>query len=210
MAKNVNLPKFTIDNKPQNAYNRTVLVQTKVKYDPVTITFHDDMADVVRDLWVEYYNYYYRDALYSESIYNAPHLYQGTRPTADWGYKPDSGVPFFRTIRIYQMYQKRFTEYVLINPIITSMQHGTQQAGSSDPVETTMTVAYESVKYYTGTVSTNTIRGFGDFHYDKSPSPIAPGNNVVSNVLGTVSNVARDLSGNGSNQSILNNASTLS
>ena len=56
IVKSANLPKFTVENKVLNAYNRTNVVQNKIKYDPVTITFHDDSADLIRDFWYDYYS----------------------------------------------------------------------------------------------------------------------------------------------------------
>jgi len=36
-------------------------VQTKINYDPVNITFHDDGGDNIREMWYQYYSYYYKD-----------------------------------------------------------------------------------------------------------------------------------------------------
>ena len=76
MAKSVQLPKFTIQNKTHNAYNRKNVVQERINYDPVSITFHDDSADKVREFWYKYYAYYYRDSDYSTATYAAPSKYQ--------------------------------------------------------------------------------------------------------------------------------------
>ena len=62
VVKTVDLPKFTINNETLNQYNRKRVVQTKINYDPVTITFHDDSGDNVRKMWYAYYNYYYKDS----------------------------------------------------------------------------------------------------------------------------------------------------
>ena len=56
MAKQVGLPKFNVQNKTYNAYNRKTVQQERVNYDPVTITFHDDSANV-RRLWIPYQNF---------------------------------------------------------------------------------------------------------------------------------------------------------
>ena len=61
LVKSVTLPKFTIDTKTHNAYNRPNIVQNKIKYDPVSIMFHDDQGDRVRNFWYDYYSYFYRD-----------------------------------------------------------------------------------------------------------------------------------------------------
>ncbi len=60
-VKTVKLPSFSFDTHQLNQYNRKRIVQTKIKYDPVNITFHDDNGNVVRKLWQAYYNYYYKD-----------------------------------------------------------------------------------------------------------------------------------------------------
>jgi hypothetical protein len=68
LVKSVSLPKFSIDSKTLNAYNRKNIVQTKINYDPVNITFHDDGDNTVLDFWKDYYDYYYRDGDYRNSF----------------------------------------------------------------------------------------------------------------------------------------------
>jgi len=60
-VKKVQLPKYTIDVATLNQYNRKRLVQTKIKYDPINIVFHDDNGNLIRNLWYAYYSYYYKD-----------------------------------------------------------------------------------------------------------------------------------------------------
>ena len=62
-VKNVQLPKYTFDLHTMNQYNRKRIVQTKIKYDPVNIVFHDDNSNLITKLWHNYYTYYYKDAL---------------------------------------------------------------------------------------------------------------------------------------------------
>lgn len=61
LVKNIELPKFSFDTHPLNQYNRTRIVQTKIKYDPISITFNDDNGNLARQLWYSYYSYYYKD-----------------------------------------------------------------------------------------------------------------------------------------------------
>jgi hypothetical protein len=184
LAKSVQLPKFSVDLKKYNSYNRPNYAQTKISYDPITVTFHDDNADVVRNFWFDYYNYYYRDADYDEGIYGAETKYSDSRPTDRWGFTPKSAQPFLKSIRIYSLHQKRFSEYVLINPKIRSFRHGDHQAGSNDTMQHEMTVEYEAVLYYYGSVSANTTKGFVDLHYDKHPSPLTPAGGGTSSIFG--------------------------
>jgi hypothetical protein len=215
LVKSVQLPKYTFDTKTNNAYNRPNVVQTKIKYDPITITFHDDSADVIRDLWYDYMSYYYRDTDYSPSKYLQNTKYNTMDPD-HWGFTPSgsvtpstSAIPtgnrLLQTIRLYSLHQKQFTEYVLINPTITSFQHGQHQnSGDAAPMEHTMTVAYETVLYNYGSVSTgNAPTGFATLHYDGSPSPLglpSLAGSLINSVTGggiggTVGSVINSLTG---------------
>ena len=69
-VKTVRLPSFKFDVATLNQYNRKRLIQSKIKYDPIDITFHDDngtavgtptQGGIIRNLWKAYYNYYYAD-----------------------------------------------------------------------------------------------------------------------------------------------------
>jgi hypothetical protein len=61
-VKTIDLPKYTIDSEILNQYNRKRIVQKGIKYDPINVTFHDDGGDNVREMWYQYYSYYYSDA----------------------------------------------------------------------------------------------------------------------------------------------------
>ena len=69
LVKSVSLPNFTFATHELNQYNRKRIVQTKIKYEPISIKFHDDngTADgraaggIIHQLWKAYYTYYYKD-----------------------------------------------------------------------------------------------------------------------------------------------------
>lgn len=61
VVKTADLPKYNIQTETLNQYNRKRVIQTKLNYEPVTLTFHDDGGDVVRNMWYQYYSYYYKD-----------------------------------------------------------------------------------------------------------------------------------------------------
>ncbi len=220
VVKTVDLPKYSVDTEVMNQYNRKRVVQTKINYDPVTLTFHDDSGDNVRNMWYNYYSYYYKDPsqnyLAPNSTngslgpsgnkangfgYNARDIYESQRlgNVNDWGFIGEafndgtsdaSGKPpFFRDIRIYGMDQHKFAEYVLINPIITAWQHDTYNySEGAGTMQNSMTIAYETVKYYSGAIGNQrpdiNVQGFADpAHYDQTPSAISrPGS--TSTVFG--------------------------
>ena len=205
IVKSVSLPKFTIDTKIHNAYNRKNIVQNKINYDQVQITFHDDQSDNVRNFWYDYYSYFYRDPDYADSTYQSPHKYQ-SRPSFDWGYTPRPAVgynsstgvqpyQYIQAIRIYSLYQGNFSEYELVNPIITSFKHGDHNVSEgSSLLEHQMSVQFETVKYQTGYVTNNTVGGFIDLHYDNTLSP--NGTNIGEQAPNTFSDTITDLANN--------------
>ena len=155
VVKTANLPTYSIDTATMNQYNRKRLIQTKIKYNPVTITFHDDGGDNVRNMWYNYYAYYYKDASQkygSDSNTNGSagasqnqqtgfggwerDIYSENRQVNDWGFIGESyndgtssangKPPFFKDIRIAGFDKNhKYAEYVLINPIISGWQHDT-------------------------------------------------------------------------------------
>jgi hypothetical protein len=62
LVKDVKLPSYNFQTQQLNQYNRKRIVQTKLRYDPVNITFHDDNNNTINRLWYAYYTYYYADA----------------------------------------------------------------------------------------------------------------------------------------------------
>jgi hypothetical protein len=109
MVKTAQLPSYEIDVDTMNQYNRKRLVQTKINYNPVQIVFNDDQGDLVRNMWYNYYSYYYKDpsqkydaqAVTSGTVgniqtlqngfgYNTKDIYANNRQVNDWGYVGES------------------------------------------------------------------------------------------------------------------------
>ena len=214
-VKTIDLPKYTIDNETLNQYNRKRIIQKKLNYDPVSVTFHDTSRDLIRNMWYNYMSYYYKDPtqqylapnVTNGSIgptanrqagfgYNSRDLYAAARQVNDWGYigenwndgtsSASGKPPFFRDIRIYGLDQHKFAEYVLINPLITSWQHDQYSyADGAGTMQNTMTIAYETVKYYSGDIGRSkpdtNVKGFADpTHYDSTTSPLSrPGSTAT-------------------------------
>lgn len=68
LVKSVDLPRFKVDVQTLNQYNRKKNVQTRLNYDPITITFHDDNIGITTQFWNLYYGYYFADNRYNNSI----------------------------------------------------------------------------------------------------------------------------------------------
>jgi hypothetical protein len=176
LVKTADLPKFNLDFVTKNQYNRKKLVYKMINYEPVTITMHDDNLGVINSMWALYFGYYSRDRHNDPTKAWSPDPYSTTQlNSARYGLDSDrKQIPFFRSIQIFTMSRKRFNSYTLINPIITSWNHGSvDQSSNSGTMEGQMTLAYESVLYGTGEVAENSPKGFANLKYDKTPSPLS-------------------------------------
>ena len=181
-VKTIDLPSYQISVDTMNQYNRKRLVQSKIEYQPVTITFNDDGGDLIRNMWYNYFSYYYKDPVQQyEGVpntngtsgnlqttptgfgYNTRDTYSNDRFVNDWGYvgesymdgtfAPEGKPPFFRDIKIYGLNQHHFAAYVLVNPLITDWKHDTYDYSQGNGVMThTVTIKYETVKYYSGAI----------------------------------------------------------
>ena len=102
MVKTAQLPSYTIDVGTMNQYNRKRLVQTKINYNPAQIVFNDDNSDLIRNMWYQYYQYYYSDPTYKyDGIPNqngvlgqiqVPQVFGGASYTANDIYSPSRGI----------------------------------------------------------------------------------------------------------------------
>lgn len=61
LVKEVKLPSFSFSTSQMNQYNRKRIIQTKIRYEPIDITFHDDNGNNITKMWEAYYRYYYND-----------------------------------------------------------------------------------------------------------------------------------------------------
>ena len=204
LVKSIDLPSFNIDTQTHNQYNREVHSQHKIHYNPVNVVFHDDQKDLIRGFLHTYANFYYNDSKYrlGGKSYRTDDRYGG-REDNQWGLSKGNDR-FFRDIRVYSMLQKRFAEYILINPMITNFGHDSHAYTNTGLMQHTMQIQYETVKYATGFVNNVNPKGFGDIHYDKTPSPIGifgrgPSNSIFfgGGLIDAANVVASDLaSGN--------------
>lgn len=198
LVKSCDLPKFTIQTETMNQYNRKTVVQKQINYNPCNITMHDDQSNVVHNMWLNYYRYYFADSTWGgtgpigTARDNTPGAYQSNKylPANDLFNPVNYGMnsklvvaPFFRSITIYQLNRKIFTSYQLVNPMITQWEHDKlDQTSGNKMAESKMNVAYEAVFYGVGQVKKDTPTGFAMFHYDTSPSPLSiagGGNNSI-------------------------------
>lgn len=179
LVKEVKLPSFTFQNYQLNQYNRKRIVQTKIKYEPIEVVFHDDGGSNATKLWNAYYSYYYNDASKpgqvlqgsrgtnfvqgedgsaSTASYTDRNIYNDSTAGEEhnWGFigganNGSKKLPFFNNITVFGLNQHDFVSYTLINPVITNFSHDTYSYDESAGVmQNRMTIDYESVVYNYG------------------------------------------------------------
>ena len=176
LVKSVDLPTYTIDVQTHNQYNRKVQSHHAINYNPIGITFHDDVKELIRTLWHKYYIFYNADPTYGlDTNSYTPYDKYSNRVQQQWGLQRGN-KRFFKSIKIYSMHNHKFAEYTLVNPIITAFNHDNHAYTNGMPMQNTMQLAYETVKYATGYMNNINPRGFGDIHYDAEVSDLSAGN----------------------------------
>lgn len=156
-VKRMDRPTVNPQTTTLNQYNKKRVINTGLKYDSVSIEFHDTADSLVNYLWYEYSSYYFGD-------------YRRTTEY-DWGYdqtgdfrnsggagfgmtfplgsddSPSSleSGNFFSKVECYQFFGAQYVQYDLINPKITRYDPDDfdYEANSSHSIK--MSLDYEGI-----------------------------------------------------------------
>ena len=182
LVKACDLPKYNMSYEEKTQYNKKMYNATRIAYEPVVITFHDDHADTVNAFWKKYYEYNIADSIGMNSdltISKTKDDYYNygdkARPTTKFGMDTprQRSKPYLKGIEIFVLHKKRFTSMTLVNPVIGSFSHDTlDQADGAGVMSNTMQILYETVIYKSGIINKNNVPGFATINYDNSPSPL--------------------------------------
>lgn len=221
LAREVQLPKFKIGTETMNQYNKKTNIQTKITYEPLSFSFHDDMGGTTNGFWTNYYKYFYADSRYGDAsaspgvgVSYADTKYLDASQSYAYGFSPISATlngssepNFLQSIDIYLLHagpsHKDYTRFRLINPMISAWDHDTVSQGEQSKVlQNKMTVVYEDVIYSSGNMQQGTddsVLLFEDSAvYDTTPTPLtsaAGGQPIIPKLFrGGVGGVNSDLS----------------
>ncbi len=162
LAVQIELPTIQFDTQVVNQYNRKRIIQTGHSYNPISIVFYDTVDNTFQSVYQNYFRYYYKDRMLPSSIQG---LYD---PVSDISASGQHGGGFGFSPPPYA-YQKNFIKWIMItrgwpdeltlenikkldpvvlyNPTINSIAHDTLNYGDSGPIQWTMNVSFEQVKY---------------------------------------------------------------
>ena len=181
LVKQCDLPRYGMNLEEKIQYNKKMYAATRIQYEPVNITFHDDHADTVNAFWKKYYEYNIADPV---GMNNDLTISNTKDDYYDWGDEratnkfgldtpKETKKPYLRGIEIFVLHKQRFTSMTLVNPIIGSFSHDNlDQADGAGVMNNTMQVFYETVIYKSGIINSNNVPGFATINYDKSPSSL--------------------------------------
>ena len=184
LVKSCDLPRYGMNLEELVQYNKKSYVATRIQYEPVNITFHDDHADTVNAFWKKYYEYHIADSVnagttglaISDTKDNAYDDIRDRRQFSKFGLDTPKKKkkPYLKSIIIFLLHKQRFTSMQLVNPVIGSFAHDTvDNADGAGTLSNVMQVYYETVLYDSGTVNKTDMPGFATLNYDNEPSPLS-------------------------------------
>ena len=184
LVKSCDLPRYGMNLEELVQYNKKSYVATRIQYEPVNITFHDDHADTVNAFWKKYYEYHIADSVnagttgltISDTKDNAYDDIRDRRRFSKFGLDTPKKKkkPYLKSIIIFLLHKQRFTSMQLVNPVIGSFAHDTvDNADGAGTLSNVMQIYYETVLYDSGTVNKTDMPGFATLNYDHEPSPLS-------------------------------------
>ena len=211
LVKSCDLPKYNMSVEEKTQYNKKMYAATRIAYEPVNITFHDDHADTVNAFWKKYYEYHIADSVsmnVGTTISSTKDdYYDGIDKKNITKFGMDTPAqkkkPYLKGIDIFVLHKQRFTSMTLVNPVIGSFSHDNlDQADGAGILSNTMQILYETVIYGSGAVNKGDVPGFATIHYDKEPSPLTVlggGTNSIfgpGGIIDGIGSVIGDIRGN--------------
>ena len=117
LVKACDLPRYGLNLEEKNQYNKKMYAATRINYEPVNITFHDDHADTVNAFWKKYYEYHIADsvAVNRSDIANITKddLYESIDKKTITKFGMDTPrqrkKPYLKGIEIFVLHKQRFT-----------------------------------------------------------------------------------------------------
>jgi hypothetical protein len=127
VAKSCELPRFSVETQIVNVYNHKTIVQTKLNYEPITISFYDQANGTAESM-----------------IWNfVKDQFDPTDSSKASKFKP---LTIEITMKNLSAPGAAPKVYTLTNAFIVDAQHDTLDYSTSDPVLWTITVRYEDLK----------------------------------------------------------------
>lgn len=141
---------YSVDTQLMNQYNKKRVVQTRLNYEPISVSFYDTFDNEWHNLMRDYLSHYFNGG---EGIEKRTSLEGSSTVTpnfeTDLGFTPNADRYFFPRVKIVQNgYRNKYRETILINPTITNIQGDNLDYSDSNPVIYTVTFQPESIQTF--------------------------------------------------------------
>lgn len=144
-VKSIDKPSVEFDIKEHNEYNRKRLVYDKISYSPIKITFYDVKENPVQQFFFAYLKMINNNFLCKDFNDYRKQIVTNRfdRDITDWGFSLDSNFRLIDKISICEFYMDKMMVYTIENPVIKSINFGTNKMGSFNANEINITFQYE-------------------------------------------------------------------
>lgn len=149
MVKGCDKPSWKNEIKTYNQYNRKRLVSGKTIYNPIKITFHDDVkssVDKILSYQLAIYDNTYLmkgDDIYSQ--FSQLDRFMESWDNKGWGADMYSNINVFKRIHIIEWFKNKCTFWTIHNPKIVDVSYKGLSLDNSGTGEITVTFDYEGL-----------------------------------------------------------------
>lgn len=213
--KTMDLPKFNVKTEQLNQYNKTRIIQTKIDYDAMTISAHDDVSDRMLKFWSDYYAFYYAQGRKRTTTDWADDVvkrdFNEGQNALGWGLKAQyngnggaQAMHYLEAIEIVRFYGNQFNVITFVLPKITLFDHdGNDYAEGREGTGIRMQFDYEGVIYSLQDQNINQPEyeglreqlGFRSDYYDPPGQAATIGTSAVETQQGFVGDLYAGLTG---------------
>lgn len=169
LIKSVDMPSMNIDTTILNQYNKKRISQTKVNFEPISMSLWDVVDGKSLRLWEMYYMYYFKEgSTYSKLALNTGRGLNKKEFNIDiiteqfnnnYGFNLDrvgNNKYLIESIEIYQVHRAHFSKVELVRPRIESFNHDTLSFDESGGLmEFKLNFVYEDVIYANNNTALN-------------------------------------------------------
>jgi hypothetical protein len=154
VVKHMDRPRINFETETINQYNKKRVIQKKVTYNPIQLTFHDTIDNQVYRMFQSYFEFYFADSQHSSTFDWTNDVISSQIIGTDigWGFigsNLTAGLAnYFTTVEVYQVFSGYYNQYDLINPKFLRFEP--DQLDYSDGQSTneiTLELAYEGVNF---------------------------------------------------------------
>lgn len=147
------LPSVGYQTETLNQYNKKKLIKKKTDYDPLKLSFRDDVGQKVRTLWNRYNFHYNADFGKTLDTWKNTTPYHNTPQQQRWGLDSSNVVNtqnqrFIEKIEIYSMGSGIAHRSTLVNPIISKAAFDDHDySEGSKTLAVNFDIEYEGIQY---------------------------------------------------------------